>query len=116
MKGFKLLILALLISPAVNSEAIYTNADIDYVFAGYPDHSIGFMPIGGAENPAGCDQTDAYAMLPSYDTQAALSILLAAKTANKKVYFSIRDDICHEFPQTDSLGSFPVIQRIAIHD
>ncbi|EAQ63962.1 hypothetical protein MED121_04293 [Marinomonas sp. MED121] len=114
MKSLKILALALVVSPALHAQAVFTSADIDYVFAGYPDHSIGFKPIGEAENPANCDQTGAYAMLPSYDTQGALSVLLAAKAANKEVYFSIRDDICHSFPQTDNPGSFPVIQRIAI--
>ncbi|KZX82357.1 hypothetical protein A3715_00970 [Oleiphilus sp. HI0009] len=111
-----LLFALLLISPFANSAAKFTDAKIDFVFAGYSDGSIAFIPIGGTVNPARCDQTQSYAMLPSSDTRGALSILLAAKKANKKVYFSVRDDVCHAFPQTDNPGSFPVIQRIGIRD
>ncbi|SIO94558.1 hypothetical protein [Vibrio spartinae] len=109
-----LLLTMALISPFANAEAVYTAAHIDFVFAGYSDGSISFIPTEGTTNPAHCSQTQAYAMLPPSDTKSALSVLLAAKLANKKVYFSVLDNVCHSFPQTDNPGSFPVIQRIGI--
>lgn len=115
-KKLTILLFTLLPSLSAHSAAIFATADIDYVFAGYPDKSIAFIPIGGTLNPAGCSQTQTYAMLPSHDTKAALSILLAAKMSKKKVYFSVRDDVCHSFPQTDNpdTNTYPVIQRVAI--
>lgn len=118
MKKIKTIALSALLSslfaPLANANAVYTSATPDHIFGGYPDHSITFNPVEGTVNPAGCAQTGAYAMLPSYDTQAALLILLEAKREGKRVYFSVRDDICHTLQQTDDSSSYPVIQRIAI--
>ncbi|MCC2524123.1 hypothetical protein [Vibrio coralliilyticus] len=94
---------------------VWTSAKIDMVFAGYPDESVSFLPIEGAKNPANCNEPTAYAIPAPYDSKAALSVLLAAKMADKPVYFSVRGDICHTIQQTDAKGiTVPVIQRIAV--
>lgn len=105
----------LLFSSIVYSASIFTNAEVDYIFSGYQDGSISFIPKGEDRvNPANCSNTQAYAITHSLGSDGALSILLSAKLSDKKVYFSVRDDICHAFPQTDNPGTFPVVQRVAI--
>ena len=106
-------LLALCMAP-FHASAIFTSAEIDYVLAGYPDGAIAFIPKGdNRHNPGNCTKTQAYFMENNHDTKAALSILLAAKMANKRVYFSVVDT-CHTPDQTDASGSYPVIQRVGI--
>ncbi|MES9884941.1 MAG: hypothetical protein ABW185_29205 [Sedimenticola sp.] len=99
----------------VFSAPIWTSAKIDRVFAGYPDNSVVFTPIGSTVNPANCSSPTAYAVQSNHDAKGALSIMLAAKMADRTVSFSVRDDVCHTIQQTDVTGTtVPVIQRISI--
>ncbi|USH03700.1 hypothetical protein K6Q96_06825 [Grimontia kaedaensis] len=94
---------------------IFTSAKVDYVFAGYPDGSIAFIPLGTERvNPANCSHTQAYVMKHSLGTDGALSVMLAAKMGDKTVAFSVLDNECHALPQTDNPGTFPVLQRISV--
>ncbi|WP_325892447.1 hypothetical protein [Grimontia sp. NTOU-MAR1] len=111
----KATILLVFLSQFVFAAPIFTSAKVDYVFAGYPDGSIAFIPIGTERvNPANCSHTQAYVMKHSLGTDGALSIMLAAKMGDKKVAFSILDSECHALPQTDNPGTFPVLQRISV--
>ncbi|EKM6953951.1 hypothetical protein PVB89_004587 [Vibrio parahaemolyticus] len=112
----KVLSLAVLVLSAnAQSAAVWTNAKIDMVLAGYADRSVVFKPVGGAKNPALCSDSTAYAITADQDAKGALSIILAAKMADKTVYFSVRDDLCHTIQQTDAKGlTIPVVQRIGV--
>lgn len=112
----KALLTLLVLSPLeAVSAPIWTNGKVNLIFGGYPDNSIAFSTVGPIQNPAGCNNSSAYAVQADHDTKAALSILLAAKMADKMIHFSVRDDVCHAIQQTDVNGiTIPVIQRIAI--
>ena len=93
--------------------AVFTSAQIQYVFGGYPDRAVSLVPIGVAVNPAGCTSDAAYIIDRYHDSHGALQILLAAKQSGSTVHFSVRDDVCHHVKQTDVQGmTVPIIQRI----
>ena len=112
----RLFIVLALFSQLSFADPIFTYAKVDYVFAGYPDGSIAFIPSGTERiNPANCSQTQSYVVKHSLGSSGALSVILAAKMGEKTVAFSVLDNECHALPQTDNPGTFPVVQRISVY-
>lgn len=113
MKFKALPLLFLFLSQSAVSAPVWTNSHVDRVFAGYPDNSIVFMPTETVRNPAGCSNATAYAIQADHDVENAMTVIMWAKVNNAKVYFSVRDDVCHTVQGTDVQGvTVPVIQRI----
>lgn len=55
MKMARATILLIFLSKLSFAAPIFTSAKVDYVFAGYPDGSIAFIPLGTERvNPANC--------------------------------------------------------------
>lgn len=90
-------------------------AQVSYVFSGYQDGSVLFVPEGLAANPAECDNNQAYVMPKEYNPNAALGILLTALTTNRRVYLSVLEDVCHTPVNSDLKDqSYPVVQRVGV--
>ncbi|NOH22358.1 hypothetical protein [Vibrio europaeus] len=116
MKKLTALLLSLVLSPAAFSAPQGVDEYVQGVFSGYADGVVMFKVNREATNPANCSSTEAYAILPSFDTAGGLQVLLNAQNTNKRLYVAVSKDLCYTSKILDTVNTFPVAEYIGIQN